>query len=84
MDDLLREASILEKAKGEGFTTRELAKQSGCSSAYVLERLKELAEQNRIVTGWRDSKSIDGRRCKVPVYRVVAGKKSKGSVAARA
>lgn len=75
MDDLLKEASILERRNSEGFTTKELAKQSGCSRAYVLERLGELAQQGRIETGWRNSQSLDGRRCKVPVYRIVNRKK---------
>lgn len=74
LDEVLDELSRLKHSTDEGpagFTCRELAGAIG-AHANAQGRLKELVRSGRVAfVGQRNELNIAGRRCRVPVYRVV-------------
>jgi hypothetical protein len=83
VDDLLSEIAALSfKPSDPGLTFDEIKEKSGRGQNVVLGWLRLAKAQGRLEVGHRQMTRIDGRRCPVPVYRVLPA--GKGSTAGRA
>ena len=65
----------LERLQGreqndEGHTTRELAELWGCNHRTAVARLEEIHRAGRLIVGRKTVMAIDGRRARVPTYRL--------------
>ena len=75
MGSILREAQLLSKRSGKGFSVQELAEACGMGVSAVKEKLHAMFLENRLVCEKREGRTMDGRRCWTPVYRVVKKRK---------
>jgi len=69
MDELLR--GLLQKAaleEGGGRSTRELAKLAHCSTQAVVDYLRTVKDEGKLIVRWRSSERVDGRSQRIPVY----------------
>lgn len=75
MDEVLAELSRFERSVPDGpagFTARELAEAIGMVVSAAQHRLNDLVRSERVAfVGHRSALNIAGRRCRVPVYRLV-------------
>lgn len=66
---------VLHAAAGKdvegGFTAAELCKQTGQCDSWVGNKLRKLYAEGRLVVGTKRVKSICGRNCQVPAYRLL-------------
>jgi len=75
-DEVLKEISKLSRQKREGFTTQEMADNTGLTVKICREKLRVLIMAGvAYYNGRRTTKTMDGRPCHIPVYRM--SKKSK-------
>jgi DNA-binding IclR family transcriptional regulator len=76
MDEVLAELSRLERVVPEGpagFTNRELADALGLHHNAAQSRLTDMVRSGRVAfVGHRSALNIAGRRCRIPVYRMVS------------
>lgn len=79
MDDILGAMRLLEKRNAEGFTTRELAQQSGVSMDVIQDRVRKAVDSgDAVFVGRKPTTGMDGSKQFAPVYRLVKkGKKVK-------
>jgi len=74
-DEVLKEISKLSR-QVEGFTTQEMADNTGLTVKICREKLRVLVMAGvAYCSGRRTTQSMDGRPCHIPVYRM--SKKSK-------
>lgn len=75
MDEVLAELSRLERSVPDGpagFTARELADAIGLVVSASHKRINEMVRSGRVsFVGHRSALNIAGRRCRIPVYRMV-------------
>ena len=64
--------TLLVPAEVEGMSVRELVQESGMTRAQVTHRLRSLMEAGEVeLAGERQAvRPMDGRMCRVPVYRL--------------
>lgn len=76
MDEVLAELSRLERSVPDGpagFTCRELSEAIGMASSAAQTRLTDMVRSGRVAfVGHRSALNIAGRRCRIPVYRMVS------------
>ena len=70
IDQWLAELERLAQRGDEGATTHELAMAWGCNLQKARERIKALIGAGRVALGFKYATGIDGRRTRVPVYRL--------------
>lgn len=72
-DDLIKEIGRLDASVDGGFTTSEMSELINMSDAWCRAKLRKLVLAGRVeCIGRRKSKTMDGRGCRIPVYRVVS------------
>jgi hypothetical protein len=82
MDEVLAELSRLDRVVDDGpvgFTCRELGSAIGLLQNAVQARLTEWVRSGRVsFVGHRSEINIAGRKCRIPVYRLVDTNKGGG------
>lgn len=75
-DQWLAEIARLTKLHAEGFSTSDAAASTGMSLPAIRTKVAMGIRLGVLqMVGFRDGQAIDGKRCKVPVYRAVKRKK---------
>jgi predicted transcriptional regulator of viral defense system len=75
-DEWMQEIERLSQRHIEGFTMQEVADAIGISSRQTREKVGKAIRLGILAhVGFRDGKSIDGKRCRIPVYRRVGKKR---------
>jgi len=73
VDEWQAALAALTAKNAEGFTTAEMADQSGRGVPWAQMKLREAVRKGLVVySGTRESQRMDGRPCRVPVYRAVS------------
>jgi predicted transcriptional regulator len=72
VDEWQAALAALAAKNAEGFTTAEMAEQSGRSVVWVQTKLREAHRKGLLeCNGTKESTRMDGKPCRVPVYRAV-------------
>jgi len=76
IDDIQKEIERLNAEQPDGFTTREYADSINKHIRTAREQIRELVLHGRVeLAGYRRAENMAGVSGKIPVYRIVGGKK---------
>jgi len=72
VDEWQAALAALTAKSADGFTTAEMADNTGHTVTWAQTKLREAVRKGFVVyAGTRETTRVDGKPCKVPVYRAV-------------
>ncbi|MFA5650708.1 MAG: hypothetical protein WC914_06165 [Proteiniphilum sp.] len=71
-DEVLSSVKELSDDNADGFSIAEMAESLGMGDNWCRQKIRALIKAGKVIcAGKKMSTTIDGRTCRVPVYRVV-------------
>lgn len=75
LDEFIEELNEDAIKVGTGLTRLEIQEATGMGKTWVLQKLRELKKDGKLVVVRKKVEAIDGRMASVPAYRIRQGKK---------